>query len=62
MIWELQVLCLLARGNTNQEIAESLHLSVKTIDTYRGLVLEKLILDNNMELNLFDIRNGFIEE
>jgi two-component system invasion response regulator UvrY len=59
---ELQVLCLLAKGNTNQEIAEFLHLSVKTIDTYRGRVLEKLSLRNNAELTLFAIRNGLIEE
>ena len=59
---ELQVLCLLAKGNTNHEIAESLHLSVKTIDTYRARVLEKLNLRNNAELTLFAIRNGLIEK
>jgi len=59
---ELQVLCLLARGNTNREIAESLHLSTKTIDTYRARVLEKLNLRNNAELTLFAIRHGLIEK
>ena len=59
---ELQVLCLLAKGNTNQEIAEFLHLSVKTIDTYRGRVLEKLNLRNNAELALFAVQNGLIEK
>jgi DNA-binding NarL/FixJ family response regulator len=59
---ELQVLCLLAKGNTNQEIAGFLHLSVKTINTYRGRVLEKLNLRNNAELTLFVVRNGLIEK
>ena len=59
---ELQVLCLLARGNTNREIAESLHLSVKTIDTYRSHVLGKLNLRNSAELTLFAVQNGLIEK
>jgi two-component system invasion response regulator UvrY len=59
---ELQVLCLLTKGNTNREIAESLHLSTKTIDTYRARVLEKLNLRNNAELTLFAIRHGLIEK
>lgn len=59
---ELQVLCLLAKGYTNQEIAEYLHLSVKTINTYRGRVLEKLNLRNNAELTLFAVRNGLVEK
>jgi DNA-binding NarL/FixJ family response regulator len=59
---ELQVLRLLAKGNTNQEIAKFLHLSVKTIDTYRSRVLEKLNLRNNAELTLFAVENGLIEK
>lgn len=59
---ELQVLCLLAQGNTNREIAGSLHLSVKTIDTYRARILDKLNLRNNAELTLFSIRHGLIEK
>jgi DNA-binding NarL/FixJ family response regulator len=59
---ELQVLCLLAGGKTNREIAEFLHLSTKTIDTYRARVLEKLNLRNNAELTLFAIRHGLIEK
>jgi DNA-binding NarL/FixJ family response regulator len=59
---ELQVLCLLANGTTSQEIAEFLHLSVKTIHTYRARVLGKLNLRNNAELTLFAVRNGLIEK
>jgi len=59
---ELQVLCFLAKGSTNREIAECLHLSTKTIDTYRARVLEKLSLRNNAELTLFAVRHGLIEQ
>ena len=59
---ELQVLRRLAKGNTNQEIADSLHLSVKTIDTYRARLLEKLNLRNNSELTLFAVQHGLIEK
>jgi two-component system invasion response regulator UvrY len=59
---ELQVLRLLAKGNTNREIAGSLHLSIKTIDTYRARVLEKLNLRNNSELTLFAVQHGLIEK
>ena len=59
---ELQVLNLLAKGNSNQEVADFLHLSVKTIDTYRARVLEKLNLRNNAELTLFAVQNGLIEK
>jgi DNA-binding CsgD family transcriptional regulator len=39
---ELQVLCLIANGAKTSEIGDELCLSVKTISTYRGRVLDKL--------------------
>ena len=39
---EREVLKYLALGHTNQEIAELLHISVKTVETYRTRVMEKL--------------------
>lgn len=57
---ELQVLRRLALGHTNREIAESYHISVKTVDTYRSRLLKKLNLRNNAELSLFAIHNGLI--
>jgi two-component system, NarL family, invasion response regulator UvrY len=57
---ELQVLCLLARGNKMNKIASELHLSVKTIETYRSRLLSKLHLKNNAELVLFASENGLI--
>ena len=58
---ELQVLRRLAIGHTNREIAESYHISIKTVDTYRSRLLKKLNLRNNAELSLFAIHNRLIE-
>jgi DNA-binding NarL/FixJ family response regulator len=57
---ELEVLCFLAVGMTNREIAQQLGISVKTIDTHRGHVLKKLQLRNNSDLTRFAIRHGFV--
>ena len=58
---ELQVLRFLAEGKTNREIAESWHISVKTVDTYRHRLLKKLGLKNNAEISRFAIRHGLVE-
>jgi len=38
-----------------------LHLSVKTISTYRARVLEKMGLQTNAELTVYAVRNGIVE-
>ena len=58
---ELQVLRRLALGQTNREIADSYHISVKTVDTYRLRLLKKLHLRNNAELSRFAIQNKLID-
>ena len=58
---ELQVLRRLALGNTNREIAEAYHISIKTVDTYRFRLLKKLKLRNNADLSRFAIQNNLIE-
>lgn len=55
---EMQVLQLLASGNTVSEVADQLSLSVNTISTYRTRLLEKLSLNNNAELTRYAIDNG----
>ena len=57
---ELEVLCFLASGMTNREIAQQLGISVKTIDTHRGHVLKKLQLRNNSDITRFAIRHGYV--
>ncbi|MFH2127318.1 MAG: response regulator transcription factor [Pseudomonadota bacterium] len=58
---EVQVLRALALGQTNREIAENYHISVKTVDTYRFRLLKKLGLRNNADLSRFAIQVGLIE-
>ena len=58
---ELQVLLRLARGATTREVSEELHLSMSTVETYRGRILEKLNLRNNSDMTRFAIRRGLIE-
>jgi DNA-binding NarL/FixJ family response regulator len=47
---ELEVFTLLGRGNGTRQIADKLHLSVKTIETYRSHIKEKLNLESASEL------------
>ncbi len=58
---EIQVLVRLARGTTTREISEELHLSISTVETYRGRILEKLSLRNNSDLTRFAIRRGLVD-
>ena len=54
---EFDVLRMLGNGQSLQECANSLDVSVSTVSTYRGRVLEKLNLDNTSELVRFAIEN-----
>jgi two-component system invasion response regulator UvrY len=58
---EIQVLRSLALGKTSREIAEGYNISVKTVDTYRCRLLQKLNLRNNAELTRFAIQNRLVE-
>jgi DNA-binding NarL/FixJ family response regulator len=57
---EIQVLRRLALGQTNREIAEAYHISIKTVDTYRLRLLKKLNLRNNADLSRFAIQHGLV--
>jgi two-component system invasion response regulator UvrY len=58
---EDQVLRLIANGRTVGEIAKQLYLSVKTISTYRSIVLRKLGLENNAQLMRYVQEHGLAE-
>ena len=58
---EFQVLCLIASGKTVKEIAESLHLSINTISTYRARILEKMNMSSNAEITHYAIKNQLVE-
>ena len=55
---EHQVLLMIASGKTVSGIAEELSLSVKTIDTYRARILEKMKMKTNAELTHYVIKNN----
>jgi two-component system response regulator NreC len=59
---EIQVLRLTALGYTSREAADKLHLSPKTVDTYRARVMAKLELDNRIDLVRYAMEKGLLEE
>jgi len=58
---EREILKLLAEGYTSPEIAELLHLSVKTVSAHRQRIMEKLDLHRPAELIKYAIRKGLVE-
>lgn len=58
---EREVLQLIAEGKSTKEIASRLHLSVKTVETYRRQLMEKLGIYNLAGLVKFAIREGFAD-
>jgi DNA-binding NarL/FixJ family response regulator len=57
---EQEVLCLVARGHTDQEIADALTISIHTVKTHMRNILAKLNLDHRHEAAQFAMRNGLI--
>jgi DNA-binding NarL/FixJ family response regulator len=57
---EHEVLELVAQGYTNQQIADRLGLSVKTIETYRARLVEKLGLQSRAELVRYAMDSGLL--
>ncbi len=58
---EKQILTLVAEGASNQDIAERLFISVKTVQTHRAHIMEKLGLHDRTQLVRYAIRKGLIE-
>lgn len=59
---EREVLHLLALGNTNQEIAQQLYISVRTAETHRAHIMQKLGLTNRAGLVRYAIAEGLLEQ
>jgi two-component system response regulator NreC len=57
---EREVLRLLAQGHSNQEIATQIRVSVKTVETYRTRLSEKLGLKGRAELYRFAVESGIL--
>ncbi len=58
---ELQVMMMITRGTNAQTIAEGLHLSAKTVNSYRYRIFSKLKVQNDVALTLLAIRYGVVE-
>lgn len=58
---EFQIFRKLAAGQSPTAIGEELHLSVKTVSTYRARVLEKMNLQNNADLTYYAVKHGLLE-
>lgn len=57
---EQEVLRLIALGYTNQQAAEALYLSVKTVETYRARLMAKLGLRTRAELVRYALQQGWL--
>jgi two-component system response regulator NreC len=57
---EVDVLRLIALGHTNAEVAEQLFLSVRTVETHRAHVQQKLRLSTRAELVGYALEHGLI--
>jgi len=57
---EREVLQLLAEGKSNKDVASILNLSLHTVETHRGNILQKLNLHGTPELILYAVRKGII--
>lgn len=58
---ETEVLRLVALGHTNREIAEQLDLSIRTVETHRAHIQQKLGLSSRPDLTRFALANGLID-
>jgi two-component system, NarL family, response regulator NreC len=59
---EREVLRLLALGHTNQEIAQMLYISVRTAETHRAHIMQKLRLSTRAELVRYALSHGLLDE
>ena len=59
---ESQVLRLIAWGHSNKEIGASLNISVKTVDTYKLRLMEKLNLRSRTDIVRYALRKGLMQD
>jgi DNA-binding NarL/FixJ family response regulator len=57
---EKEILQLIAESNSNKEIADKLHISVKTAETHRNNIMRKLDIHDAVGLTRYAIENGLI--
>ena len=59
---EHEVLRLLALGHTNQEISRQLYISVRTAETHRAHIMQKLRLSSRADLVRYALEQGMLDE
>jgi two-component system response regulator NreC len=59
---EHEILRLLALGHTNQEIAGELYLSVRTVETHRAHIMQKLRITTRAELVRYALERGMLDQ
>jgi DNA-binding NarL/FixJ family response regulator len=57
---EMEVLNLIAGGNSNREIAANLFISIRTVEAHRATILSKLNIRNTADLVRYAIEKGFV--
>lgn len=57
---EREVLILLVQGYTNRQVAEQIGVSIKTVDTHRAHIVQKLELSSRAELTRYALESGLI--
>lgn len=57
---EIEVLVLIAKGNTNRQISEHLNISTRTVETHRSNIMDKLNLHSRVELVRYASENKYI--
>ena len=58
---EMEILLLLASGQSVSKIAEKLYISVKTVSTYRSRLLKKMDMNSNADIVKYAIKHGLTE-
>lgn len=59
---EFEVFMMIAEGKSNSKIAESLHVSTKTVSTHRANILDKMKLSSVVEIALYAVKAGLIQQ
>ncbi|MFZ4398639.1 MAG: response regulator transcription factor [Bacteroidales bacterium] len=60
-IREIEILKLFAQGFTNQEIADKLFISIRTVESHKNHIMQKLALKTTVDLIKFAIKNKIVE-
>jgi two-component system response regulator NreC len=59
---ERDVLRLIAHGHTNQQVADRLYIGVKSVETYKARLMEKLGLKGRAELVRYALQHGLLKD